>query len=163
MDAFGALRSSLGISEFLVNSYLADLSDQDCLLRPAPGANHILWQLGHLVAAEHGLVEACVPGSMPPLPADFAGKYTAETASSDNLADFHSKSELLELFTKQRQGTLAALSKLSAADLDQPAPEKFRSRFPTVGDVLTLVGLHPTMHSGQWVVVRRTLGKKAMF
>ena len=41
----------------------ADLSDADLLVRPAPSANHIAWQLGHLIASERNLVEAAAPGS----------------------------------------------------------------------------------------------------
>jgi hypothetical protein len=54
---------------------------------------------------------------------------------------------------------VAALDELPAADLDRPSPEPFRKRFPTVGSMLTLIATHPMMHAGQFVVVRRQLGK----
>ena len=34
-----------------------------------------------------------------------------------------------------------------------------RRRFPTVGSIFTLIATHPMMHAGQFVVVRRQLGK----
>ena len=41
--------------------------------------------------------------------------------------------------------------------LDAPSPESFREYFPTVGQMFTLIGTHPMMHAGQFVVVRRQL------
>ena len=35
------------------NLLLADLSDADLFVRPVPGANHIAWQLGHLIIQEY--------------------------------------------------------------------------------------------------------------
>ncbi len=163
MDATGAFRSSMALSNFLVNSYLSDLTEQECLLRVVPQANHIIWQLGHLIASEHGLLESCQPGRLPPLPDGFAAKYTKETAASDDPATFDSKAELLKLFFAQREATQGVITSLSADDLDQPGPAQFRGHFPTVGSLISLISDHPTLHAGQWVIVRRSLGKPVMF
>ena len=49
------------------------LSDADLLVRPAPSANHIAWQLGHLVLAEPFLIRTELPdAAYPELPAGFA-------------------------------------------------------------------------------------------
>ena len=47
---------------------------------------------------------------------------------------------------------------MSPEELDTPSIEKLRSRVPTFGAVLLLIGSHYVMHSGQWVAVRRKLG-----
>ena len=97
MNAKDSIRTSLNIADFMVQSYLADITPQELLTRPAPDANHIAWQLGHLISAECRLVEAAVPGAMPQLPAGFAERHTKDTAASDNRADFLSKDEYLNL------------------------------------------------------------------
>ena len=61
-----------------------------------------------------------------------------------------------------RAATLAALEEMPDADLDAPSPESFREYFPTVGQMFTLIGTHPMMHAGQFVVVRRQLGKPVL-
>ena len=48
---------------------------------------------------------------------------------------------------------------LPESEFDKPAPEDFRSFCPTMGDMFTLIATHPMMHAGQFVVVRRQLGK----
>ena len=157
------LKASLDMAAFCVHSYLQDLSDEELLIRPVDGANHIAWQLGHLITAEHEMMEAVCPGSMPALPSGFAARYTKETSGLDDAAAFHTKNQYLELMGGQRAGTLAALAKAGDDDLQQPAPEKIREYSPTVGATFALQATHWMMHSGQWVVVRRKLGRAPLF
>ena len=56
MKAKEAIKSSLDGNLFVLKMYLADLSDADLLVRPVPGANHVAWQLGHLIAAENKIL-----------------------------------------------------------------------------------------------------------
>ena len=160
MDSREAIKGSIDTADFVAMGYLADLTDQDFMLRPHPGCNHINWQVGHLVAAEHSLINQVAPGAMPALPAGFADKYTKETATSDDPTKFAKKDELLRVAKEQRAATLAALSKVSDADLDQPTGDDYA---PTVGAMFLLQGGHWLMHCGQWVIVRRSLGKPALF
>jgi hypothetical protein len=51
------------------------------------------------------------------------------------------------------------LDTFSESDLDKEGPEAMRSFCPTVGDFFTLIATHPMMHAGQFVIVRRQLGK----
>ena len=97
MNAKDAARTTMNTADFMVESYLSDITPQEMLVRPAPGANHLAWQLGHLISAETRLVEAAAPGSMPALPEGFAEQHSKETAASDNPADFLSKDEYLKL------------------------------------------------------------------
>jgi len=157
------LKSSMDMAAYCVNAYLSDLADSDLLRRPAQGANHIAWQLGHLISSEHNLTNMVCPDSMPALPEGFAENYTKETAASDNPADFHKKDEYLQLMQQQREATLAQLARISDERLLEPAPEAMRDYAPTVGAVFALQATHWMMHSGQWVIVRRQLGKPALF
>lgn len=163
MNANGALRIALQGADFLTTAYLGDLSDADLLVRPVPGTNHIAWQLGHLIAAENGMVGTTCPGAMPALPAGFAAKHTNDTAGSDDRHAFLSKDEYLRLYRQQRDATLKALDSLSEADLDRPAPEKYRHFVDSVAAVFNMQAMHWLMHAGQWAVVRRKLGHKPIF
>src|SRR5262245_8507828 len=163
MDCIQAIRSSLTISDFLVNRYLEDISDAEMLDRPVDGANHIAWQFGHLISAEQRLVNAAVPGSMPELPAGFAERHGKETAASSNPDDFLKKDEYVRLAQEVRANTLRALDKLSEADLDKPATGRVPGFLKAAGDCFTLIGPHWASHAGQWVVLRRKLGRPVMF
>jgi len=158
-----AIRCSINGGEMIVQAYLKDLRDADLLVRPVSGCNHIAWQLGHLIYAERFMVELCVPGSMPELPAGFAEKHAKGASGSDNPGDFLTKAEYLELFSQVRAATHAALSRVSDADLDRPAPPPLDSYLKTVADAFSMQGTHWVMHAGQWAVIRRKLGKPPLF
>ena len=66
MNASDAIKIGLDTGEFVSLGYLEDLSDAEFLRRPHPGCNHINWQVGHLIASEHMMIEKIAPGSMPP-------------------------------------------------------------------------------------------------
>lgn len=163
MNTHQALRLGIDSANMISMSYLSDLSDADLLVRPVPGANHIAWQLGHLIVSEHQLMEAAFPGSMPKLPEGFAEKHSKETAELDAPEAFLSKSAYLACYEEQRSGTLKLLSKVSDADLDKPAPEAFREWLKSIGELFSMQGTHWLMHAGQWAVVRRKLGRKPLF
>ena len=52
---------------------------------------------------------------------------------------------------------------LSDDDLDKESPESMKQYAPTTGHVFELLGSHWMMHCGQWVIVRRQLGKAPLF
>ncbi len=164
MRGVDAVRTALQSTQQLVTWYLSDLSDADLVVRPVPGANHIAWQMGHLIAAEPRLIRSTLPdAAYPDLPAGFAEKHGKETASKEAPADFSTRAEYIDLFTKTRQATIAALDKLSDADLDRPTQGSMAPFAPTLGALFVLVANHALMHGGQFSVVRRKLGKPVLF
>jgi hypothetical protein len=160
MNAQEAIKQVIQMGDMVAMSYLADLSDADLMRRPHSGCNHINWQIGHLIVSENYLVNQAVPGSMPELPPGFADRYTPETSGSDDPAAFAGKEQLLDVYRQQRSGTLAALAGTTAEELDRATGIDYA---PNVGAIFSLQGTHWLMHSGQWVVVRRELGRPPLF
>ncbi len=163
MSLAAHIKATLDLPAYIVNAYLEDLTDENLLVRPAEKMNHLAWQLGHLIHSEYFHVTQVYPDSMPVLPEGFKEQYTAETAASNNPADFHTKAEYLLLMHEQRQGTLDVLAGLSDAELMLPSPESVRYLGPTIGSVFAGESTHWMMHAGQWAVIRRKLGKPPLF
>jgi uncharacterized damage-inducible protein DinB len=158
MNAKDAIKHTIDMSSMVVDSYLKDLSDSDLLVRPVEGMNHIAWQVGHLIGSERHFVELVKPGSSPDLPADFLEGHGRDKHSEDDPSKFYSVARYKELWDAQRRATIALLDGLSDADLDR-TDERFPPFAPSVGALLNMVGNHPMMHVGQFVAVRRKLGK----
>jgi uncharacterized damage-inducible protein DinB len=158
MTSKDVINNTLTMSEQVIQSYLNDLTDSDLLVRPIPGMNHIAWQLGHLIGAERHFVELIAPGSSPALPADFEEGHGRQKFNEDDPAKFYPLARYQELWAAQRAATRAVLDRQSDADLDRTA-ENFPPFANTVGALLNLCGTHPLMHAGQFVAVRRKLGK----
>jgi hypothetical protein len=154
------IKSTIDTCHGVLTAYLSDLSDAELMVRAVPGANHIAWQLGHLIVSENGLSEAGF--AMPSLPEGLAAAYTKETSNSDDPAGFHTKVQYLAWLEQQRSATLAALKALPEDDLDQPSPESCREYAPTIGVMFNMIGVHEMMHAAQFVAVRRKLGKPVL-
>ena len=164
MQGTEVVREALASTKDILNWYLGDLSDADLLVRPAPGANHIAWQMGHLIHAEGGMIAAELPGTpYPELPAGFLEQHGKDTAAQDPPKGFGTKDEYLSLFNKVRQTTLDALNKLSDADLDKPTTGQMAKFAPKLGNLFLLQANHTLMHGGQFSIVRRKLGKPVLF
>lgn len=160
MNAQAALRIGIDLADYVVNAYLADLSDTDLLHRPTAGCNHINWQIGHVIASTNQQLAIISPDAPVALPAGFAERYSPNNASVDDPKHWNSRAELLELYRLQRTAVLAQLERLAESDLDRTTGIEYA---PTVGALLSLQGSHWLMHVGQWAVVRRQLGHKPLF
>ena len=158
MTSKDVIKNTLQMSNDVLMAYLGDLSDEELMLRPVPGSNHIAWQLGHITSSEHQMMtEVSFP--MPDLSDGFEACYTKETSTSDDAAKFHKKDQYLALMAEQRKSTLASLEAASDADLGRATPVSMHEYAKTVGEAFNLIGVHALMHAGQFAVVRRKLGK----
>jgi hypothetical protein len=156
--------SALKSTKSILDMYLADLSDADLFVRPAPTANHLAWQLGHLISGDPFLMSGQgIELSYPPLPAGFDKQYGKEGAKDNGPAGFLTKAEYLALFDRMRAATIATVENLADADLDKPTQGQMAPFAPKLGDLILLIANHTLMHAGQFTVVRRALGKPVLF
>jgi hypothetical protein len=156
------LRWQIEQNHWIAMAYVQDLTDADLMLRPVPGMNHIAWQLGHLITSSNKML-GMLGQPTPALPAGFAEGYTTETAASDDAKKFATKDVYLDLAGKTKAASLAAVDAIPESKLDDPGPEPMREYAPTVAALLSMLGGHWVMHCGQFVAVRRKLGKPPLF
>jgi hypothetical protein len=163
MNGKEAIKAALESTSFILKWYVSDLSDADLFIRPTPKANHIAWQLGHVIAGDLYLIKSQLPdAAYPELPAGFVEAYGAEGASKDGPEGFLTKDEYLALFDMVRAATIAELGALSDADLDRPTTGDMAAFAPTLGHLFLGASNHTLMHAGQFTVVRRLLGKPVL-
>jgi DinB superfamily len=157
VQAKDAIKSALNSTQSMLGMYLADLSDADLLVRPVPNANHIAWQLGHLINSEPELIHMELPDApYPKLPAGFAEQHSKTTAAVDPPKGFGTKAEYLALAKEVRTATLALLDRV---DVSRASTGKMAKWAPTLADLFLMLSTHTMMHAGQFTVVRRKLGK----
>lgn len=159
MGSKDVLRALFASNDSVVNSYLADLSDPDLLDRPVPGANHIAWQLGHLIKSEQALLKA-IPGAAGiELPADWDEQHSKEKSQSESTSGFRTKAEYLDLYKKSRANGRKQLEHFDEANFSKATEGRLASIAPSILALWVLIANHPMMHVGQFVVMRRKLGK----
>ena len=159
MKANEAIQAGIDCADMVCGAYLDDLTNEEAMRRPHAACNHINWQVGHLIASDYMMCNGCISGCVPALPEGFAEKYSKETAASDNADDFVPKDKLMELYRNQRAAIKEVLAGLSDEQLAADAPENMRAYASTVASAFSMLGSHWLMHAGQWVIVRRELGR----
>jgi DinB superfamily len=156
MNSRDAIKIGLDMADYVCMTYLNDMTDSELMHRPHAACNHINWQVGHLVVSENEMMSKIPEAKMPALPAGLAAKYHRDTATSNDPSKFANKSELMATYKAQREATLKFLASVSDSDLDKATGIDYA---PSLGALFSIQGSHWLMHCGQWVVVRRDLGK----
>ena len=159
-SAKDVIRQTISMTDYVFDSYLKDLSDDDLLVTATPGTNPIAWQVGHLIVADKMMVDAVKPGASPSLPEGFEAAHDKATAVPNAFPKFCSKDDYLKAWKSQREATLAVIDGLTDEQLDGPSGFDWA---PTVYAVLNSTGVHALGHLGQFVAIRRKLGKPVVF
>jgi hypothetical protein len=147
----------------LLEMTLADFSDADLFVRPVPGANHAMWQLGHLATSTAFFAAAIPGGKSPEIPADWKDKFGKGASTADDPKAFPSRAEVMKALAASKDAVLAATKNLKWEDLEKSGPDQLKSFAPTIGHLVHVIGSHWTMHVGQFQVIRRKLGKPVLF
>ena len=144
---------------------VADLSDEQLCVQPAPKTNHPAWVLGHLLLVDYSFLKTIGGPDLPAwvddaLRATYGGK-------SEPVADrtkYQPKRFYIERLAAVREQIYARLKTLTDQDLAQPHPDPARrERMPTVGHAIVFYGTwHEAYHSGQLSAWRRVLGLPAV-
>jgi hypothetical protein len=157
-----AIQTALEATKANLPMYVSDFSDADLLVRPVPAANHAAWQIGNVIAGDVFFISQELPDTpYPELSKDFYALHGNDGAKKDE--GFLTKAEYLALFEKARTATIAAVGKLTDADLDRPVTGKGKVLAATLGKLFIMLSNHTLMHAGQFTVIRRKLGKPVLF
>ena len=144
---------------------VADLSDEQLVIQPAPKTNHAAWILGHLLLSDYSL-RFLITGETVPEFIDDAWKATYGGGSSPvaDKSKYKSKAFYIEKLAIVREQIIAGLKKMAPADFQKEHPDpKRRERWPTVGHAIMFYGTwHESYHSGQLSTWRRVQGLPAV-
>jgi hypothetical protein len=142
---------------------VADLSDADMVSQPAAGTvmNHPAWTLSHL-ASYHGALAAMLKGE--PFADPLTSPFARGSRPSADPAAYRPKETLVREYLQGHELVGTTLAATPPAVLDRPIPlERWRERFPTVGDAIVYLMLsHEAMHLGQVSAWRRAGGRPAV-
>lgn len=142
---------------------LADLTDDQMLLRPGGNMNHPSWILGH-IGIYHPVVVDLLAGRPVSDPADhelfgFRGK-----GPLDDHAAYGSKSSQIARFEEGHEKVAQALLAATPEQMSQPPSlQRWADAYPSVAFMLPdLLLHHESLHIGQLSVWRRAAGLPAV-
>ena len=147
---------SLDASRLMLMRFAQDLKPAEYLHRVVPKSNCAAWTIGHLVIAERRFGQR-VGAEQPALPEGFDKRFARDEAAP-MAADFGDVSILLPLFNAHRDATIAAVRALPPARLTEPLQQP-SPMFKTLGESIAFASLHVVSHTGQLIMIRRSLGR----
>ncbi|MCS7032470.1 MAG: DinB family protein [Phycisphaerae bacterium] len=153
------LKHQLGMLKW----HLDDFSDADMFVRPCPGANHAMWQTGHIVASTGQLLAMVSDTFRTPIAEGLTSRFTGETARLDDPSAFPTLAELRQAVDTLADAAGSWAAELPQSLLEQPSPDPVKAWAPTRGLLLAGIASHVQMHVGQIQVIRRKLGKPHLF
>jgi hypothetical protein len=154
-----ALLEAHAVSNDMFNTFLANVGEEDSMVRGADGMNHIRWQVGHLAATNHLL--ATILGDTPPLPdnADYDKLFGYGSEVLDDPAVYPSLADLKALHQttyEQARTNLAAFDDTRLQEETQISPQWTE----TFGRAVLFLCHHTTYHAGQISAIRAKILKK---
>ena len=144
---------------------VADVPDEQMTAQPVAGRtmNHPAFLLGHLAWAA-GDVGAGFAGLPPMFGAEWKELFGMGAQPLADRSRYPSKEALLKALEEGHARLGDAVPKLTPEVLAQPAPERMRERFPTVGALMVgLMTSHHASHNGQLSAWRRAMGLAPVF
>jgi uncharacterized damage-inducible protein DinB len=155
------LAHQLGLSAYVLERNLGELSHEDSLVRPQKGGNCLNWVLGHVTRSRNlavGMLLQKHPFPMEDFNAydDRGGvPFTRETALPLD--------ELKRRFKSLQEPLNKALSQMSDDTLASPAPfSPTGNPDETMGTMLAAFVFHEVYHMGQVGLLRRVAGKEGV-
>jgi uncharacterized damage-inducible protein DinB len=132
--------------------------------QPVPGRvmNHAAFVLGHLAWASENGVKFL--GEQPAWADEWRELFGTGATPQADRSRYPAKAALLQRLEEAHGHLAAAVGRATPETLAQPAPERMRGRFPTVGSLLLgLMTSHQAGHLGQLSAWRRALGLPSVF
>jgi hypothetical protein len=137
---------------------VADISDEQMAVQPAPGMNHAAWVLGHLTWVADSMIR--VFDQPYALPKQWGELFNPASKPTSDRQCYPSKAELLGAY-EQAYGRLietVRAAPLESFDREFPNP-KLRPTLPTVGVAMVhILASHHGLHLGQLSAWRRAMG-----
>jgi hypothetical protein len=142
---------------------VADLTDEQFVLRPGGNMNHPAWVLGH-IAAYHPVTLQLLAGEPVDDPKNDRLFGFAGVGPLNDIREYGSKLEVVSRFEAGHEAVAQALLDAKPQAFRQPPSlERWAKAYPTVEFMLPdLLIHHESMHIGQISIWRRAAGLKGL-
>lgn len=165
-DRLSTAVDRLRFSRRTTETFLADLEPSDWLWQPGDGLNHIAWHVGHVTYAQYFLCVVRVRGRVESdrelVPTAFLRRYKFGSKPSPEPSRNATPDELLATLRGVHALALSELEARTEAELDVQTDPPHPLFETTLGGV-EWCGQHELLHCGQVMLLRRMLGKPALW
>lgn len=143
---------------------LADVEESRWFDCPAPGIQHIAWQVGHLAASQAVLLHnRCFNIPLAEVvPESFTKQFGRGSKPVADASAYPPIADIRRMFDGVQADCLTRIRQLSLPDLELPAFGDPHPMFTTRGEAVAMAVMHEAFHAGQIALTRRLFGKAAL-
>lgn len=152
------LLANYRMSAGLFHRMVDDLTPDEMLRQPVPGANCAAWVVGHLALTMHNALKRFELPDVPPFPPEAAEKLKVTWEAAGEQAGFGDTKALLALFDIYADKLGKAVHGLPAEALAS-VPPVMPPFAANRAEAILFGGIHTAMHTGQLTIIRRSLGR----
>jgi uncharacterized damage-inducible protein DinB len=155
-----ALNVQLGYVAAVMKMNVADLSQEESLIRPGPGGNCVNWVVGHIMSSRNKMLR--LVGKEPIWSEAEEALYDRGSESMTDPARALPLERMLADFEASQRPILDGLAAMTPEQLSAKAPfSPGNNKNETIGSLLAGLVFHESYHIGQTGVLRRIAGKEA--
>ena len=149
---------ALATMRWFTMKLIENLTPDQWMRQVSPGANHIMFNVGHIAYCDAGFL-AAAGGATDAVPTSYKALFDQGCLPSERAADYPEPAELLGVLQRAREDLTSHLAGLSGARLlDAPADERLADVSPMIAQLPGFITLHEGTHAGQILLIRRSLG-----
>lgn len=149
---------AMATGRWLAMRAIEQLTPAQWMHQVSPGSNHVMFNIGHLAHTDR-LFLLATGASSRTVPQSYEVLFNAGCQPSDRAADYPDPAEVMDVFQSVRAELVERLRSLSDQELLRPAAEdRLRDIVPTIAHLPGFIVLHDGTHTGQILLVRRSLG-----
>jgi len=153
---------ALQLSRRAVLALYNDVPDDKLVAQPFDGANHLLWQLGHITVTDDQVFQTLCDAK-PLCPDGWNERFGMGSTPVSDASAYPSLDEIKTKAEHVRQTLIEWFQAQSEDTLGQSAPEPLRSMTPTIGSIMSFLAFHEGMHVGQISSLRKAMGLPRVF
>jgi len=164
MNAIDLLVNRVVVARKWTQTLLNDIEETRWFDAPAPGVQHVAWQVGHLAASQTALMHFRCFGKKPEehVPAGFIAQFGRGSTPKAERSAYPPLPEIRVIFDRIQEETIALMKSISPAELSAPTNGDPHPMFENKGQCFAMVAMHEAFHAGQIALTRRIFGKSPL-
>ena len=157
MDRREQARGQLKFVRSYTNGLIEAFPPDKLLAQPTAGANHLLWQVGHLAKATNWAANL-IDADIAPYPEAMGKLFGTGSAPTTDASAYPPFGEVRAMFDASYDDLLGLLDSAAGKTLDEPLPDDSAYAAPNKFGLFAFTAWHEGFHAGQIACLRKALG-----
>ncbi len=154
--------AALAFSRHILDGFLSDFPEEKLTYQPFPGANHVLWNAGHLALTDDFFLIQ-LGGKQAQCPESWNELFWMGSTPIDEPGKYPSLAEIQKALQDNRAALVKWFKAMTPEELTEPLPDDYEGFASDRCKLISTIACHETMHTGQISVIRNALKLKRQF